>query len=492
MFSRNNCNFRLDYGLCNFFGTQLYFLLGLAFLCMGAVHSSIRREVLPREQLSLDVLDLDVVKDLNLECGSAFDERKVSTGNKSDQLPAQTRVGLVHIQGGCSPFRRKNASLSEMVMEGVHNDPFRIAYLKSKRVNIVNNSLAASALSVPVTAENGGTPLYIMKVGFGTPQQTFIIVLDTGSDVAWIQCLPCSECYQQADPYFDPSKSSSYEQLACNSQQCAQLQISDCSSSGCLYEVQYGDGSITEGSFSTETITVGGQTFSEFAFGCGQEYAGLLQGVDGLLGLGRGSLSFPSQTTSIFSGSFAYCLPSLQSGGSTGFIEFGQSDISGSQSTPLLHNQEYPSFYYVNVLQISLGGQPLSAETAMTPIVDSGTVITRLPTSIYTSLRDAFRDATSSSLPRPSSMDSFDTCYDLSNLNSVSIPVIAFHLDNGLVYTLPAHNILVLVDNDSTYCLAFLPASNGGLTIIGNYQQQGSSFGFDIQSSTLSIKPSAC
>ncbi|KAL6189165.1 hypothetical protein ACLB2K_040555 [Fragaria x ananassa] len=39
------------------------------------------------------------------------------------------------------------------------------------------------------------------------------MVLDTGSDVVWLQCAPCKRCYSQTDPVFDPRKSSSFSSL---------------------------------------------------------------------------------------------------------------------------------------------------------------------------------------------------------------------------------------------------------------------------------------
>ncbi|KAL6188564.1 hypothetical protein ACLB2K_039956 [Fragaria x ananassa] len=56
------------------------------------------------------------------------------------------------------------------------------------------------------------------------------MVLDTGSDVVWLQCAPCKRCYSQTDPVFDPRKSSSFSSLPCSSPLCRHLDSPGCSS----------------------------------------------------------------------------------------------------------------------------------------------------------------------------------------------------------------------------------------------------------------------
>ena len=51
---------------------------------------------------------------------------------------------------------------------------------------------------------------YVMTLYLGTPEKKFVLVMDTGSDLVWVQCQPCIRCYNQTGPLFDPSTSSSY------------------------------------------------------------------------------------------------------------------------------------------------------------------------------------------------------------------------------------------------------------------------------------------
>ena len=40
-----------------------------------------------------------------------------------------------------------------------------------------------------------GSGEYFASVGVGTPPTPALLVLDTGSDVVWLQCAPCRRCY---------------------------------------------------------------------------------------------------------------------------------------------------------------------------------------------------------------------------------------------------------------------------------------------------------
>ncbi|KAL6007232.1 hypothetical protein ACLOJK_032728, partial [Asimina triloba] len=85
---------------------------------------------------------------------------------------------------------------------------------------------------------------------------------------------------------------------------------------------------------------------------------------------------------------------------------------------------------------ISMGGEALpipastfSSETGT--IIDSGTVITRLPPAAYVELRSAFRQVMSY-LPAASPDSLFDTCYDLSGVEMVTYPTIALSFKGGV------------------------------------------------------------
>uniref|UniRef100_A0A6N2KE02 Peptidase A1 domain-containing protein n=1 Tax=Salix viminalis TaxID=40686 RepID=A0A6N2KE02_SALVM len=188
------------------------------------------------------------------------------------------RVRLKHVDSG------KNLTRFERIQHGVKRGRNRLQRLKA--MALVASS--SSEIESPVLPGNGE---YLMKLSIGTPPETYSAILDTGSDLIWTQCKPCSQCFDQSTPIFDPKKSSSFSKLPCSSQLCDALPQSSCKDS-CEYLYTYGDYSSTQGILASETLTFGKASVPNVAFGCGadNEGSGFSQGA-GLVGLGRGPLS---------------------------------------------------------------------------------------------------------------------------------------------------------------------------------------------------------
>ncbi|KAK4753526.1 hypothetical protein SAY87_001630 [Trapa incisa] len=276
---------------------------------------------------------------------------------------------------------------------------------------------------------------------------------------------------------------------------CRSLDVSECHNGTCLYEVSYGDGSYTIGDLVTETVTIGSAKIDNVAIGCGHNNEGLFIGAAGLLGLGGGSLSFPSQLNAT---SFSYCLVDRDSD-SVSTLEFERSLPPNAVTAPLLRNPQIDTFLYIGMTGLSIGGDllPLSESLFRLDgsgnggiIVDSGTAVTRLQTDVYNSLRDAFAKGMRD-LPRTGGFALFDTCYDLSTKSSVEVPTVSFHFGEGKELPLPAKNYMIPIDSNGTFCLAFAPTSST-LSIIGNVQQQGTRVGFDLASSVIGFVPYKC
>lgn len=167
--------------------------------------------------------------------------------------------------------------------------------------------------------------------------------------------------------------------------------------------------------------------------------------------------------------------------------------------TPLLSNPKLDTFYYVELLGISVGGARVSGMSAslfqMDPagnggvIVDSGTSVTRLTRPAYVALRDAFR-AGAGGLKRGPDFSLFDTCYDLSGKTEVKVPTVVLHF-RGTDVSLPATNYLIPVDSGGSFCFAFA-GTMSGLSIIGNIQQQGFRVMFDLGKSRVGFVPRGC
>lgn len=234
-----------------------------------------------------------------------------------------------------------------------------------------------------------GSGEYFTTLSIGTPPTQVLVTVDTGSDLLWLQCRPCTSCYDQIDPIFDSSASSSYRPVPCYSKTCARLPnaVRHCDGSKCVYVETYGDGSFSTGDFASETVTMNSTVQSAvqmkgLLFGCGHDNEGLFTASGGLLGLGRGQLSFPSQLSSSLAPRFSYCLtdrfPSTSSNGdgdgdgsgsgdgdgsgsgsgdgdneaavtATSYLLFGEPETASLQYTALLQNPAAPSFYYLQL-----------------------------------------------------------------------------------------------------------------------------------------------
>ncbi|OAY62155.1 aspartyl protease family protein 2 [Manihot esculenta] len=387
----------------------------------------------------------------------------------------------------------------------LHRDASRVVAL---------SSLAASAAAAPGGRVTGGfsssvisglaqgSGEYFTRIGVGTPPRYVYMVLDTGSDIVWIQCAPCKKCYSQSDPVFDPRKSRSFAGIPCGSPLCHRLDSPGCNTQKqtCMYQVSYGDGSFTFGDFATETLTFRRTRVGRVALGCGHDNEGLFVGAAGLLGLGRGRLSFPSQTGRRFNRKFSYCLVDRSASSKPSSVVFGDSAISRTaRFTPLISNPKLDTFYYVELLGISVGGTRVPGITASLfkldqtgnggVIIDSGTSVTRLTRPAYIALRDAFRVG-ATSLKKAPEFSLFDTCFDLSGQTEVKVPTVVLHF-RGADVSLPASNYLIPVDSNGSFCFAFA-GTMSGLSIIGNIQQQGFRVVYDLAGSRVGFAPRGC
>ncbi|XP_057951159.1 protein ASPARTIC PROTEASE IN GUARD CELL 1-like [Malania oleifera] len=395
-----------------------------------------------------------------------------------------------------------------LLLSRLQRDGARVDFLNAK-LDLAVNGVRPSDLrprqeelqmdeiqSPVVSGMSHGSGEYFARIGFGTPAKQLYVVPDTGSDINWIQCLPCSDCYSQADPVFDPKGSSSYKTLGCSTAQCSALESSTCRNNYCEYQVAYGDGSYTVGNYASETMSFGSSgSVPNIAIGCGHDNEGLFVGSAGLLGLGRRSLSFNSQ---IKAKSFSYCFVDRDSSSSS-TMDFNSAHPADSATAPLLRNAKMETFYYVGLSGISVGGELLQIPQSTFQvsgnggggiIVDSGTAVTRLQSEAYSSLRDAFVKRTQG-LTRAGRVAIFDTCYDLSSKTTVTVPTVSFRFVSGNVLQLPAKNYLIPVDSAGTFCFAFAPTTSS-LSIIGNIQQQGTRVTYDLANSLVSFSSNKC
>ncbi|XP_021597875.1 aspartyl protease family protein 2 isoform X2 [Manihot esculenta] len=375
------------------------------------------------------------------------------------------------------------------------------------------------------TLESGvslGSGEYFMDVFIGTPPKHFPLILDTGSDLNWIQCVPCHDCFEQNGPYYDPKESTSFKNISCKDPRCHLVSSPDppqpCKAVNqtCPYFYWYGDSSNTTGDFAVETFTVnltsaaGNSAFKRVEnvmFGCGHWNRGLFHGAAGLLGLGRGPLSFASQLQSLYGHSFSYCLVDRNSDSNVSSkLIFGEDkDLLSHPElnfTSLVAGKENPvdTFYYVQIKSIMVGGEVLnipektwnvSSDGAGGTIVDSGTTLSYFAEPAYQIIKDAFVKKVKG-YPVLKDFPILDPCYNVSGVEKMELPEFGILFADGAMWNFPVENYFIRFEPEEVVCLAILGTPQSALSIIGNYQQQNFHILYDTNKSRLGFAPMNC
>lgn len=340
-----------------------------------------------------------------------------------------------------------------------------------------------------------------MDVFVGTPPRHFSLILDTGSDLNWIQCAPCIDCFEQDGPHYDPRGSSSFKNISCHDPRCHHVSSPDpplpCKDrdQSCPYFYWYGDSSNTTGDFSLETFTVnltapnGSSEFKkveDIMFGCGHWNRGLFHGAAGLLGLGKGPLSFSSQIQSLYGHSFSYCLVDRNSDPSVSSkLIFGEDkDLLAHPElnfTKLVNGKENPvdTFYYVDIKSIVIGGETVNIPEEIWgftedggggTIIDSGTTLSYFSDPAYDLIKDEFIKRIKN-YPLVSDFPILKPCYNVSGTEKLGMPSFKIQFKDGAEWNFPIQNYFIWVDQE-VVCLAMLGTKRTAFSIIGNYQQQ--------------------
>ncbi|KAH7295924.1 hypothetical protein KP509_27G070700 [Ceratopteris richardii] len=361
-----------------------------------------------------------------------------------------------------------------------------------------------------------GSGEYFMDVYIGSPPRHFMLIMDTGSDLIWTQCNPCKNCYEQEGPLFTPNSSSSYRLVTCSEPQCKLVynanpdeECTEQKPHSCKYSYWYGDKSNTTGELALETMTFNlpnghHYTLNGLVIGCGYSNYGLFRGAAGLLGLGKGPLSFPSQLHNRFGRKFSYCLVSRNSDlNVSSMLTFGEDERLTKhphmQYTGFVNHTSAATFYYLSIAKVSVGGVdmliPASAWTIGAngqggTIIDSGTTLTYFVKEAYEQIVMAFE----SQIMYPKIQTSLlDHCFNVSGQTEVQLPTFSISFADGAVLSPPLENYFIEVETEPPIlCLALLEAPAGSPSILGNYLQQNIHLLYDVGSHRLGFAHVAC
>ncbi|KAI4379245.1 hypothetical protein MLD38_005568 [Melastoma candidum] len=402
---------------------------------------------------------------------------------------------------------RSTMNWSEKQKQRLVSDEARLKSLQSRIRSTESGKKIVDVSQAEIPLKSGiklQTLNYIVEIQLGGENTS--VIVDTGSDLTWVQCQPCRICYNQKDPLFNPSVSPSYRTVLCNSSTCQTLEsaMGNTGACGfgpptCNYVVSYGDGSYTRGELGTEHLQLGAASVDNFVFGCGRNNKGLFGGASGIMGLGRSSLSLVSQTTNIFNGVFSYCLPSAESAAS-GSLVFGADSSAYKNLTPvtyttMISRPQLPTFYFINITGITVGGAGIQSPSFGKAgiLIDSGTVISRLPPSMYSALKSEFFNKFSGYPPAPG-FSILDTCFNLSNYTEVEIPTIRLKFEGYSEIPVDVTGVFYFAKPDaSQVCLALASLTyEDDIGIIGNYQQKNQRVIYDTKASKLGFARETC
>ncbi|RZC24265.1 aspartyl protease family protein 2-like [Glycine soja] len=378
-----------------------------------------------------------------------------------------------------------------------------------------------------------GSGQYFASLRLGSPPQRLLLVADTGSDLIWVKCSGCRRnCSSTA---FLPRHSASFSPHHCYDSPCQLVPHPPspknhlCNNhtklhTPCHYQYSYADGSTSTGFFSKETISLNTtnstrQTrLNKLSFGCAFRTSGpsvtghSFNGAQGVMGLGRGPISFTSQLARKLSNTktkntFSYCLLDYTlSPPPTSYLTIGPTpnDVVSRNSftyTPLLTNPFSPSFYYISIQSVSVDGVRLPISESVFRIdangnggtvVDSGTTLSFLAEPAYGKILAAFRRRVRLPAVESAAALGFDLCVNVSGVARPKLPRLRFRLAGKAVLSPPVGNYFI-EPAEGVKCLAVQPVRpDSGFSVIGNLMQQGYLFEFDLDRSRIGFTRHGC
>ncbi|KAI3794476.1 hypothetical protein L1987_37108 [Smallanthus sonchifolius] len=391
--------------------------------------------------------------------------------------------------------------------------PLTLTYLP-----LSHRSAASKIRSASLQSSSGGnhrlsfkySMALIVSLPIGTPPQAQQMVLDTGSQLSWIQCHN-----KTPTTSFDPSLSSSFSILPCNHPIC-KPRVPDftlpttCDQNRlCHYSYFYADGTLAEGNLVREKITFSRyQSTPPLALGC----ATASQDAQGILGMNLGRLSFASQAKI---SKFSYCTPTRRNNGNTkptGAFYLGQNPFSKAfKYVDILtfpESQHSPNFdpfaYTVGMEGIRIGSKRLNISRSVfrpdaggsgQTMIDSGTEYTYLVNEAYDKIqREIIRIVGSRLKKGYVYRESLDLCF---NGNSMEIGRLignmVFEFGKGVVVVIGKERILDDVGRGIS-CLGIGRSERLGVpsNIIGNFHQQNQWVEFDVLNRRIGFGGAEC
>ncbi|XP_023515827.1 aspartic proteinase CDR1-like isoform X1 [Cucurbita pepo subsp. pepo] len=406
--------------------------------------------------------------------------------------PSRLATRLIHRNSYLHPLYDPNETVEDRSKREETSSIERFAYLESKIKELKSvGNVARSNLS-PFNRGSG----FLVNLSIGSPPVAQLVVIDTGSSLLWVQCLPCINCFRQSSSWFDPLKSSSFKILGCGFPGYNYVSGYRCNGyNQAEYKLRYLGGDTSQGllakeSLLFETSDEGKIRKANLTFGCGHMNfkTNIDDSYNGVFGLG----AYPYITMATQLGNkFSYCIGDINDPLYThNQLVLGEGAYVEGDSTPL---EIHFGHYYVNLEGISVGTKRLNIDPKafqMTwdgrggVLIDSGMTYTKLANGGFELLYDEILDLANGLLERIPTRRQFEgLCFKgVVSRDLIGLPPVTFHFAGGADLVLESGSLFRQHGGDR-FCLAILPSNSEmlNLSVIGILAQQNYNVAFDLE-----------
>ncbi|KAJ0265993.1 Aspartic proteinase-like protein 1 [Hirschfeldia incana] len=379
---------------------------------------------------------------------------------------------------------------------------------RRQRMNLgsKSQSLIPSEGSKTISTGNDFGWLHYTWIDIGTPSVSFLVALDSGSDLLWIPC-NCLQCAPLSSSYYNslatkdlneynPSASSTSKGFLCSHKLCESSPSCESPREQCPYTVDYASNNTSSSGLLVEDVlhlaysaNASSSVKARVLVGCGKKQSGeFLEGSapDGVMGLGPGEISVPSflSKAGLMRNSFSMCFDEEDSGR----IYFGDMGPSMQQSTRFLpYHNEFVA-YIVGVEACCIGNSCLK-QTSFETLIDSGQSFTILPEAIY---REVAAEIDSHINATVTKIDGgpWEYCYETSVEPKVPAIKLKFSSNNTFVIHKPLF-VLQRSQGLVQFCLP-ISATEDVIGVIGQNYMRGYRIVFDRENMKLGWSPSKC
>ncbi|XP_068646337.1 aspartic proteinase Asp1-like isoform X2 [Aristolochia californica] len=348
---------------------------------------------------------------------------------------------------------------------------------------------------------------YYVTVEIGNPPKPYFLDIDSGSDLTWLQCdAPCVSCSPNLPhPLYKPKKQNIVKR---DDADCLNLQFPrryrrKNPEDQCDYHIVYADGDSSLGVLVHDSFSLflsnGSKLRPDLAIGCGYDQRGdflsTLPKGDGVLGMGGGKISIPSQlrnlrlTTNLIGHCFG--------GNGGGYIFFGDEIIPGGVTWAPL-TQALP-FYSPGPANLTAGKSSPTVD-GLTVVFDSGSTYTYFSGRAYEAVLASVEIDITGKFTLSEDDDTLPLCMKGSrpfkNVAEVENYFSSFELSFGkeTQLTIPPEGYLI-ISSQGNVCLGVLNGTEFGLTdhnIFGDVSMQNLMVIYDNEKQRIGWIPSEC